>query len=54
MKLFKQQYQLEEVSLDANDIHQKNIFDRYAKRPKQLGRLCLADYASKLEMKYPE
>ena len=54
VKLLKQQYQLEELGADSTDIHQKNIFERYAKRPKQLERWCLADYALQLEVKYPE
>ena len=54
IQLLKQKYQLEELSPDSTDIHHKNIFERYAKRPKQLERWCLADYASQLEVKYPE
>ena len=54
VQLLKQKYQLEELSPDSTDIHHKNIFERYAKRPKQLERWCLADYASQLEVKYPE
>ena len=39
VQLLKQKHQLEELSPDSTDIHHKNIF---------------ADYASQLEVKYPE
>ncbi|KAK3087854.1 hypothetical protein FSP39_011503 [Pinctada imbricata] len=52
--LLKQQSDLEELSPESTDIHYQNIIARYSKRPKQLENWCLADYASQLEVKYPE
>ena len=30
----------------------ENVIQRYSKRPRQLGKLCLADYVSKVDVTY--
>ncbi|KAK3097672.1 hypothetical protein FSP39_011969 [Pinctada imbricata] len=52
--LLKQQSDLMELSPESTDIHYQNIIARYSKRPRQLDNWCLADYASQLDIKYPE
>ncbi|KAK3105661.1 hypothetical protein FSP39_002926 [Pinctada imbricata] len=52
--LLKQQSDLMELSPESTDIHYQNIIARYSKRPTQLENWCLADYASQLEVKYPD
>ena len=36
------------------DVESDNVIQRYSKRPKQLGKLCLADYVSKVDIIYPK
>ncbi|KAK3108678.1 hypothetical protein FSP39_013177 [Pinctada imbricata] len=52
--LLKQQSELEQLRPESTDIHYQNTIARYSKRPNQLENWCLADYASQLEIKYPE
>lgn len=51
--LLKSKANLEKLSADSTDIEAENIIKRYSKRPKQLEKWCLADYASKLNVSYP-
>ena len=45
---------LEKMSPDSTDIEAENDIKRYSKRPKDLENWCLADYISKLEVKFPK
>ena len=52
--LLKQKEALEALPSDSTDIISDNIVKRYAKRPKQLQKMCLADYVSELDITYPK
>ncbi|XP_033741835.1 uncharacterized protein LOC117328415 [Pecten maximus] len=52
--LLKQKDSLEQLPPDSTDIEADNVVKRYSKRPKQLQNMCLADYVSKLDIKYPK
>ena len=36
----------------STDVELESIIQRYSKRPKQLGKFCLADYVSKNDITY--
>jgi hypothetical protein len=44
---------LEKLAPQSTDIESNNVIKRYASRPKQLKNWCLADYASKIDIKFP-
>ncbi|XP_069115380.1 DNA ligase 1-like [Argopecten irradians] len=52
--LLKQKDVLEKLPQDSTDIESDNIVKRYAKRPKQLRKMCLADYVAELDISYPK
>ena len=52
-RLLKSQELLENLPDNSTDIYSSNDIIRYAKRPRQLSHWCLADYVSKLNIKYP-
>lgn len=52
--LLKQTSVLEKMSPNSTDIESDNDINRYSKRPEVLANLCLADYISQLEVKYPQ
>ena len=52
--ILKDQASLENMSPDSTDIEASNDIARYAKRPKRLEKLCLADYVSKLTVIFPK
>ncbi|XP_069108223.1 uncharacterized protein [Argopecten irradians] len=52
--LLKQKDVLEKLPQDSTDIESDNIVKRYAKRPKQLQKMCLADYVAELDISYPK
>ena len=52
--LLKPKSVLNELPAESTDIESSNIIQRYSKRPKQLGKFCLADYVSKVDVIYPK
>ena len=52
--LLKPKSVLDELPAESTDIESSNIIQRYSKRPKQLGKFCLADYVSKVDVIYPK
>ena len=52
--LLKPKAVLDELPAESTDVESENVIQRYSKRPKQLGRLCLADYVSKVDVTYPK
>jgi hypothetical protein len=52
--LLKPKEALEQMDPNSTDIESGNLVKRYSVRPKKLERWCLADYASKLQVKYPQ
>ena len=52
-RLLKSQELLENLPDNSTDIYSSNDIIRYAKRPRQLSHWCLADYVSKLNIKFP-
>ena len=45
---------LDELPAESTDVESENVIQRYSKRPRQLGKLCLADYVSKVDVTYPK
>ena len=52
--LLKPKSVLDELPAESTDIESSNVIQRYSKRPKQLSKFCLADYASKVDAIYPK
>ena len=53
--LLKNKTQLMDLPSTSTDIQQTNIIQRYSRRPRirELENICLADFASEIEIKYP-
>ena len=52
--LLKPKAALDELPAESTDIESENVIQRYSKRPRQLGKFCLADYVSKIDVIYPK
>ena len=52
--LLKPKAALAELPAESTDAEADNVIQRYSKRPKQLGKFCLADYVSKIDIIYPK
>ena len=52
--LLKPKAALDELPAESTDVESENVIQRYSKRPRQLGNLCLADYVSKVDVTYPK
>ena len=52
--LFKSKAALDELPAQSTDVELENVIQRYSKRPRQLGKFCLADYVSKIDIVYPK
>ena len=52
--LLKSKSVLDELPAESTNIEADNIIQRYAKRPRQLEKLCLADYVSTVDIIYPK
>ena len=52
--LLKPKSSLDDLPPESTDIESDNIIQRYSKRPRQLQKLCLADYVSKVDVIYPK
>ena len=52
--LLKPKAALDELPAESTDIESQNVIQRYSKRPRQLGKFCLADYVSKIDITYPK
>ena len=52
--LLKSKSVLDELPAESTNIEADNIIQRYAKRPRQLEKLCLADYVSTVDIVYPK
>ena len=52
--LLKPKAALDELPAESTDVESENVIQRYSKRPRQLGKLCLADYVSKVDITYPK
>ena len=52
--LLKPNAALDELPAESTDVESDNVIQRYSKRPKQLSKLCLADYISKVDIIYPK
>ena len=52
--LLKSKAALDELPAESTDIESENVIQRYSKRPRQLGKFCLADYVSKVDVIYPK
>ena len=52
--LLKPKAVLDELPAESTDVESENVIQRYSKRPRQLGKLCLADYVSKVDVTYPK
>ena len=52
--LLKPKSSLDDLPAESTDIESDNIIQRYSKRPRQLQKLCLADYVSKVDVIYPK
>ena len=52
--LLKPKAALDELPAESTDVESENVIQRYSKRPRQLGKLCLADYVSKVDVTYPK
>ena len=54
IQLIKSKSVLDEMPDDSTDIVAENAIKRYAKRPRAVENLCLADYVAQLDIVYPE
>ena len=52
--LLKPKAALDELPGESTDVESDNVIQRYSKRPRQLSKFCLADYASKVDIIYPK
>ena len=52
--LLKPKAALDELPAESTDVESENVIQRYSKRPRQLGKFCLADYVSKVDIIYPK
>ena len=52
--LLKSKAALGELPAQSTDVELENVIQRYSKRPRQLGKFCLADYVSKIDIVYPK
>ena len=52
--LLKSKAALDELPAQSTDVELENVIQRYSKRPRQLGKFCLADYVSKIDIVYPK
>ena len=52
--LLKPKAVLDELPAESTDVQSENVIQKYSKRPMQLGKLCLADYVSKVDVTYPK
>ena len=52
--LLKSKSVLDELPAESTNIEADNIIQRYAKRPRQLEKFCLADYVSTVDIIYPK
>ena len=52
--LLKPKVVFDELPAESIDVESDNVIQRYSKRPKQLSKLCLADYVSKVDIIYPK
>ena len=52
--LLKSKSVLDELPAESTNIEADNIIQRYAKRPRQLEKFCLADYVSTVDIVYPK
>ena len=52
--LLKPKAALDLLPAESTDIESQNVIQRYSKRPRQLGKFCLADYVSKIDITYPK
>ena len=52
--LLKPKAALDELPAESTDVESDNVIQRYSKRPRQLGKFCLADYVSKVDIIYPK
>ena len=52
--LLKPKAALDELPAESADVESENVIQRYSKRPRQLGKFCLADYVSKVDIIYPK
>ena len=53
--LLNKKYVLDELPPEFTDVESRdNVIQRYSKRPRQLGKLCLAYYVSKIDIIYPK
>ncbi|XP_063420756.1 uncharacterized protein LOC134705970 [Mytilus trossulus] len=52
--LLKSVAKLEEMSSTSTNVEADNVVKRYQRRPKQLLKLCLADFASWYDVSYPK
>ena len=52
--LLKPKAASDELPAESTDVESDNVIQRYSKRPKQLGKFCLADYVSKVDIIYPK
>ena len=53
ISLLKTKAVLDELPAESTNVESDNVIQRYSKRPKQLSKLCLADYVSKVDIIYP-
>ena len=52
--LLKPKAALDELPAESTDVESDNVIQRYSKRPRQLGKFCLADFVSKVDIIYPK
>ena len=52
--LLKPKAALDELPGDSTDAESDNVIQRYSKRSRQLGKFCLADYVSRVDIIYPK
>ena len=52
--LLKPKAVLDELPAESTNVESDNVIQRYAKRPKQFSKFCLADYVSKVDIIYPK
>ena len=52
--LLKPKAALDELPAESTDVESDTVIQRYSKRPRQLGKFCLADYVSKVDVTYPK